>query len=212
MKIIKEESIDKVIHSWLRGEWVTQKYSFKYSEFKSELIDNPDFDNPKQNEKRRQLLRETRQRNIDELPTDTKWYSAELENKDYPRIHLIACDDWLPISCNTYKLEHAVPNINSPFPHAKYAKAIYETLPNAGLDTKLIMVGSNLESPVTIIEGNHRAIAFTKFSSENPGSPELLKEIYIGLSPGMKDYVWHIESRDMNDPGQLRPALQRVNV
>jgi hypothetical protein len=212
MKIIQKESIATVIHAWLRDEWTVHKYNIKYPELKAELIDNANLDDPKQNKKRRQLLRETRQRNIDELPTDTKWYSAELENKDYPRIHLIACDDWLPISGNSLELEAAVTNMDKSFPHTGYARKIYSALPNPKINTKLIMVGSDLASLITVIEGNHRAAAFEKYSSQNPGTPKLLKEIYLGLSLGMKDYLWHIESRDMNDPGQLRPALQRVNV
>ena len=212
MKIIKHESIDTVIHAWLRGEWEAQGYSRKYPELKAELIDRPNFDSDEQNKQRRELLRETRQRNIDELPVDTKWYSAKFENTDYPLTHLIACDDWLPISNNSYRLEATVTNFNSALPHASYIKGIYKTLSSQNVDPKLIMVGSGLGSPVTIIEGNHRAVAFVKYSSENPGLPKFLKEIYLGLSPGMKDYVWHIESRDAANPGQLRKALRMISV
>jgi len=212
MKIIKQESINTVIHAWLKGEWVSLGYSQKYPELKAKLIDHPNFNSSAQNKKRRELLRETRQRNIDELPADIKWFSAKFEDTDYPLTYLIACDDWLPISNNSYKLESTTTNFDLPLPHTSYIQEIYKTLPNPSIDPKLIMVGSSLGAPVTIIEGNHRAVAFVKYSSKNPDSPKLLNEIYLGLSVDMKDYVWHIESRDIANPARLRQVLKKVNV
>ena len=212
MKIIKEESIDKVIHAWLRAEWVPQKYDVSHPELKAGLIDNPDFGDIEQNAKRRELLRLRRGQMIDPLPHDIKWYTAEFENSDRSRTYTVPSSDWLPITDGSYRLDVAIANIDSAHDHASRIKDIYEILPSKDIDTKMIMVGSDINSALSIIEGNHRGVALANYLAHHPDSRGEIREVYIGISPKTRDYIWHIESRDAANPGQLRQALRMVNV
>jgi hypothetical protein len=203
MKLIQQESLDKIVHAWLRAEWSKHDYNKDFAGMKKRLIDHPNFDDAADNDTRIELLRMHRANMLDPLPLDTVWYTGQLEPTDLDRLHVVASGDWLPISNNTYTIRDTVSNAGSTFEHAEWISEIYATLPNPLIDAKFITVASAESSPLTIIEGNHRGSALIKYYLEHSQRERVTQDFFVGISPAMKNYIWHFESRDPNNPNQF---------
>ena len=128
------------------------------------------------------------------IPNGTRWYAASYEPEDLNRTYHIASGDWLPISSGNYRATNVLLNFASNHDHASWIRQVHETLPNADMDTMPIAVATSLDSPMSILEGNHRAAALLKYDEANP-SARLLTQLHIGLSPNMSQNSWHIEHR-----------------
>lgn len=204
MRVTGQETFDTVVHAWLKAEWSKHGYDKNYPKLQH-LIDSPDFNNSEQNNLRLQLLRSSRGNILQQLPADTKWFTAEYEHDDITRTYIIPSDDWLPITSNTFHMPHTLPNVAGDYDHASWIREIYGTLPNPDIDSKIVMVASSLDSNITIIEGNHRATALLKYQEDNPGE-NLLNQVYIGISDNMIRNAWHIENA-WNNP--YRPYIKR---
>src|SRR5665213_3548206 len=163
MHIIREENFDKVVHAWLTAEWKKHNYDREHSHLTARIIDNPDFDNEQENDVRLQLLRRFRSTIIDPLPHNTVWHTAIFEYNDIERFFVVPSADWLPISKNSYRIQDTVANIGTQLEHGLWIQEIYNRLPNPQLDPKIIMVASSENSPLTMIEGNHRGAALVKY-------------------------------------------------
>ncbi len=133
----------------------------------------------------------------DPLPTNLDWALAVVEKGDINSLFVISSDDWKQegLCSSDFKLTTAITNYsNTQSSNGKYgdirAKELLFTSNQSALDTKLILVSSSKEGPFTIIEGNKRAIAL--------GKVERLigLEIFCGISPSIKDYLWARYSRE----------------
>ena len=123
--------------------------------------------------------------------SDLKWSSALIEKDDLEKIYIISSDDWSSegLCVPDFRLKTAIDNYSkSTFTSGKYVdikvkEDIFTSNPG-GLDTKLIMVSNSTNGPFTVIEGNKRSIALY-CSGRLVGL-----EIYIGVSPAVRSYVW----------------------
>jgi hypothetical protein len=122
---------------------------------------------------------------------DLIWNLAKVEDADVEKIYICSSDDWKSdgLCVPDFKLTTAIENYKkSDFSQGKYAdiKAKEEIFLRDinGLDTRLILVGDNLDGAFTLIEGCKRSIAL--------GNLEKLVglEIYVGISPAIKSYIW----------------------
>lgn len=123
----------------------------------------------------------------DPLPRDIQWYLAEIEKEDLERIFIISSDDWKTIT-NTFRLLDVVGSLNRDMDDDKIRnilqkKMIYQNDIN-GLDRKFILVGPSTEGNLTIIEGNKRAAALQSIGKL------VGNRIYLGISNGIRNYVW----------------------
>lgn len=94
---------------------------------------------------------------LDALPVGITWYSATYETADMGRTFIVPSNDWGPISGNTYQPYAIIQNLNTNDSHAVNIRDIRASL--SSIDRRLILVTSDINSVLTIIEGNHRAIA-----------------------------------------------------
>jgi hypothetical protein len=191
MKMIDEEQFDVVVHAWLKAEWVKRQYDHHFPQHQP-LIDSPDFSNRQHNDIRLQLLQQARGNILMHIPPGTRWYVAAYEPEDLSRTYHIASGAWLPITSGNYRAASALLNFDSDHDHASWIRQVHATLPNADMDTMPIVVATSLESPMSILEGNHRAAALLKYDEANP-SARLLTQVHVGLSPNMSQNFWHIE-------------------
>ena len=122
---------------------------------------------------------------------DLIWSLAVIEDANIEKIYICSSDDWKTDGlCHpNFKLMTAVENYKrSDFSQGKYAdiKAKEEIFSRniSRLDTKLILVGDSQTGSFTLIEGCKRSVAL--------GSLNKLigLEVYIGVSPAIKNYVW----------------------
>ena len=125
------------------------------------------------------------------LPADLSWFLAKLEEEDISSLFIIPSDDWKQerVCDPNFKLTTAIKNYsNTPSSNGKYgdirAKETVLSSNSNMLDTKLILVSESKVGPFTILEGNKRAIALGQLGKM------IGLEIFCGISPRIKDYVW----------------------
>ena len=122
---------------------------------------------------------------------DLEWSLSKIEDTDVEKIYICSSDDWLTegLCYPDFKLTTAIENYKkSNFSYGKYldikAKEDIFEKDNNGLDTKLILVADNPAGPYTLIEGCKRSVALGKLNKL------VGLEIYLGISFGIKSYVW----------------------
>lgn len=188
----------EVVHSWLKDEWHFANYDLIRESIPADLINNPDFSNGKENSKRLELLRTVRQPMIDSIPIDTEWHRIDFCKDDLGRTFIVPSADWLPLTNNSYQILEGVKNIESDFDHARKIREIKTAIDGGNVSKNLILVATSSESVFTIIEGNHRAVAFASEAMEHEDGDPIIEKIFLGISSQMKNYIWHIESRFEN--------------
>lgn len=100
------------------------------------------------------------------------WYLATIEEKDLERLNIISSEDWVTdmqlIQKTDYRLSIASKNLNSEKDYKneetsdrlKKIQDMISFLNGGGVfKNKLIIAGTNLDGPFTVIDGNHRSVA-----------------------------------------------------
>jgi len=192
MKLIKEVPFAAVVQAWLKAEWQRDTFFDPIRSYiPQSLIDDEDFSNQQNNDLRYWLLRTTRFPILLPLPQDVIWYSAAYEIADVSRTFIVPSSDWGPVSGNRYQPVAVLPNLKGNDPHVVKIMDIKANL--ASIDRRLILVASDIKSVLTIIEGNNRSVAILADANENGAQDPLIDEVFIGVSPSMRTYPWHIE-------------------
>lgn len=193
MKVIKQVGFEIVVHAWLKAEWYKKEFDPVRNQINQSVIESPDFDSEKENNLRMWLLSCVRGPILNPLPPDTIWHMAIFDMDDIKRTFIIPSSDWGIISSNTYHPLKVIENLNLDEPHANKIKEMEATLQNKSVDQKLILVASDPNSILTTIEGNHRGVAVFNNAIKNKLSGPIIDEVFLGISPNMKGYQWHIE-------------------
>lgn len=192
MQIIDQVPFAAVVQAWLKGEW---KRDTSFDPIRGyipqTLIEDEDFSNQPNNELREWLLRTMRFPILVPLPQNVTWYSATYETADVPRTFIVPSNDWGPISNNQYRPVAVLPNLNGTDPHAAKIRDIRAALPS--IDRRLVLVASDITSVLTIIEGNHRAVAILADASQHGTQDPLIDKVFVGVSSDMRQYPFHIE-------------------
>jgi hypothetical protein len=193
MKTVKQVPFAAVVQSWLKAEWQDSSFDAVRNYIPQSLIDDEDFSNDQDNELRQWLLRTSRFPILVPLPEDVTWYSATYEMVDVGRTFIVPSKDWESISGSAYQPAAVLPNLNAPGPHAEKVRSIKASL--SSIDRRLVLVASdmNSNSPLTIIEGNHRSVAILADAVENGPKDPLIEEVFVGVSSNMLNYPWHIQ-------------------
>ncbi len=130
------------------------------------------------------------------------WYSATIEEKDLEKINIISSHDWeheVRLCENEdYKVSTASKNLNSKKENIDNAslkrleriQGMIDTI-KAGntFDHKLVLVGTSLDGPFTVIDGNHRSVALFH-SKKFVGIT-----VYYYMYPGSPFYQWSYMSK-----------------
>lgn len=198
-KLGRRKSFNEIVHSWLKDEWYLNYYDQLRQTTPVKILEDPDFSNADENKTRLELLRHVRKPMVDPLPNDTEWYIINFNKEDLSRTFIVPSADWLPLTNNTFHILEALKNVESNLDHAGRIREIKVAIGNGNVSKNLILVASNSESFFTVIEGNHRAVAFAGKALENSELDFIVEEVFLGISPQMKSYIWHIESRFPNE-------------
>lgn len=181
-----------VVQSWLQAEWYLPHFDAIRASIPAAFIESVDVNQPQMNQQKLDLLRSIRSPIIDPLPADTEWHTTSIDKNDLQRIFTVPSNDWATVSSNTYHPLKVIENLHMDDGHAKKINEIKNSL-DSNLDKRIVMVGTSVNSPLTIIEGNHRAVALFADALEKDLQNPIIEEVFIGISPAMKDYVFHIE-------------------
>ena len=195
MKIKRKVSFDVVVQAWLRAEWDDSKFDTIREHVPESLINGEHFDNPQDNLSRLKYLYEEGERHVLIEPllpflSRIEWYSASFEREDIKRTYLVS-DEWNIISNYTHRPLEVMKNLHLDDDRAEKINAIKSSLSQKTIDRRLILVGTDIDSLLTILEGNHRAVAIFKDALDRNLQNLITDEVFVGFSSHMKDYKFH---------------------
>ena len=214
----------EVILEFLRNEFHHHDFDRDRTQFAA-LVHNADTSDPQQNAICRALFYRRRGHMWNQLPRDTRWWQAALEDSDLDRLCVLARTHWRKIGGGNCLLRHVVEQIRRRDFHgvrilggtahggieisdvgAKVdaIRAFSERLRTEEDQSAVVLIGVNDTAPVTILEGNHRLTAALL------ASPVLLKRqfrVFFGTSPAMPRSCWYGNPTVAN---MIRYAVNRV--
>jgi len=190
MKVISEISEDKVYYEFLSTEW----YKSHFQPFRDQGI-SLDALNPENDHIRiRNLLWSSRGVILDKLPRDVAWHVGELEGDDFENLFVIREKGWVDSFSPHRKVKDVASVIDSAQDlggvNFSHIYSIKENITRYDFKERLILVSENAIGPFTIIEGNHRAVAFQMMVNEGGDMSHLPKEVIIAISPSMGSCTW----------------------
>jgi hypothetical protein len=157
--------------AFVRAEW--NKIPLARPE-ERQLIEAPDLTNVSENNRRRELLYSRRAPLLAKIPRDTAWHEVQhLERTHLEQLFVIGRCDW-----DDSKDKNELSNV------AKRKHFVLETPPARWSEP--ILWGHSQVGPFTILEGNHRLVAYAGMSEP----PTLKIRVYVGLS--RNPCFWHL--------------------
>jgi hypothetical protein len=165
-----ETSVHNVVSEFLRAE---RDSRFNFHPPWLGLIDNPSLNDPLQNHQRLRLLYIVRGMFMVEIPPDTRWYEVQSLTEDQ-------LGELYVSARHTERWDQAGNKLD------QVAKAVQVPLKSAP-DTwgRIILWGHDRKGPFSIMEGNHRMLAYAQAKPR----PPLKAPVYVGLSPSY--CFWH---------------------
>jgi O-antigen/teichoic acid export membrane protein len=184
---------DEVISEFLKNEFYEREYDGLRSKL-LELVYSPDVEDPRENTLRRALLFRRRGRMWQELPRDTEWWEIELAADDLDRVRVFPRAHWLRLAHGSLYMPDIVERLqqladdHDDRPFFRKIQILKEKLQRPVPETAVLLIGVSDESPLTVIEGNHRIAAALMVS------PDLMASRFrflCGFSPRMTQCCWY---------------------
>jgi hypothetical protein len=227
MKTIGPVTEAVAIGEFLKNEFYEPEYNKDRDKYEA-LVLHPNYEDANENAIRRALLYRRRGHMWRELPPDTQWFEVEVEQKDLERIRVFPRAQWRKISNGSFCIGDVVQRIRESNYRdggdrviAKIQMMRYRIKADAMAPSTVLLIGLDLHSPLTILEGNHRLAAAMLVS------PEMARtrfRVFVGLSPRMNESCWYqtnfanlwryIKNRAMNvvdreaDVSRITPVVQ----
>ena len=184
---------EEVIAEFIKAEFYQPEFD-PYRERYGAIVYHPDLSNQRENAARRALLFRRRGRMWRELPQDTAWWEVELSEDTLARIRAFPRKQWRKFANGSFYLTEMIEkirkNIQSRDPSQFNLKmrAVLEDLSENLVPDSVLLIGVDEQSPLTIIEGNHRMAAAMMLS---PDDVHCRFRFYCGLSPNMTQCCWY---------------------
>lgn len=183
----------EAIAEFLKSEFYHPEFD-EYREAFREVVERPDFSNEHDNELRKALLYRRRGRLWRELPPDTEWWEIALEIGDLKRIRVFPRNQWRKHANESYQLIDTTERIRMTLASSSTnnfvakLRSLTAEFAIAPKSSAVLLIGIDEQSPLTIIEGNHRMTAATLVS------PELVPTRFrflCGFSRRMMECCWY---------------------
>lgn len=193
IKKIRPIDENEVIAEFLRSEFYQDEFR-DYRDRFADFVNHPDLTSERENSLRRALLFHRRARLWGELPPDTEWWEIEVSPVDIFRMRVFPRNQWLRYGAPDFLLPETVERIRAriashsrdSFIH-KLRSLSLEMLQNREFSS-VILITINENTPLTIIEGNHRMTAAAL------GTAADLHQRFrflCGFSPRMAECCWY---------------------
>lgn len=193
IRYLRSLSEEEVIAEFLKNEFPHADFT-EYRETVKAVVDKPDFDDPHENELRRNLLFLRRGPLWRELPPDTKWFEVELTIRDLAKVRVFPRAPWRRIANGSFELVATVERIRSgpqnPLDQDFFSKLqrlvplVRENLVNR----TVLLIGTDKDAPLTILDGNHRIAAAMLI---DPSVALTQFRLICGFSPRMTECCWY---------------------
>ncbi|KHF24539.1 hypothetical protein JV46_28870 [Solemya velum gill symbiont] len=194
MKNSNPISANSFVAAFLRNEWYKHFYDNVRSQF-DEIVTNPDVNDPKQNYIRRHLLWRLRTPLLREIPRDIEWQIIDISNDEFGDMKIIRESGWCKVFGLNKTLAQAADIYVSGLPEEQgvnFEKVdkIRESIGSFDFSNELICIAIDPDSPRTLIEGNHRGLAFQIHKLRSGTADHIPKEIILGTSKNMRQCAW----------------------
>lgn len=193
MKIIQALPVEHFESEFLRAEWYKPFYN-GVRETYQDIVMNGDLTNDEQNRIRRWLLWEWRKPLLERLPSDIQWHLAEVEANDFGELLIIREIGWEKTFGNRKRLRDIAQAIQEGVEDQgidfALIDAIKQNIGKQPFNEKLILIANTSNPPYTIVEGNHRAVAFQLKHLDTGDNIHIPKEVLIGISQNMQISPW----------------------
>ena len=184
---------DEAIAEFLKAEFYQPEFD-PYRDRYGTVVYQPDLTSERENEVRRALLYRRRGRLWRELPRDTEWWEVKLEESDLARIRAFPRKQWRGLANGSFHmidmLDRIRGKVQSPNagPFSSKMRSVMAELDDKLACNSVLLIGVDDESPLTIIEGNHRMAAAMLTA---PETVHRRFRFYCGLSPNMTQCCWY---------------------
>lgn len=183
----------QVIAEFLRSEFHHPEFEEYRNEFEY-LVSQPDLESERENALRRAFLFLRRGAMWRELPDDTRWFKVELTRKDLERIRFFPRAQWRRMAEGSYYLTEMVDSLREKWQQSpdddlfRKLHRMTTSVQNGTVSPTVLLIGIDTQSPLTILDGNHRMAA--AMLSQPPADLETFQFI-CGLSPEMTRCCWY---------------------
>lgn len=184
---------EEVIAEFLKAEFYQPEFD-PYRERYSSVVYHPDLSSERENTARRALLFRRRGRLWRELPRDTEWWEVQLQDSDLPRIRAFPRKQWRSFAAGNFHLLEMIERIRRKVESpddghfATKMRSVVSDLKENLVPNSVLLIGVDDQSPLTIVEGNHRMAAAML---ECPSTVTQQFRFYCGLSPRMTQCCWY---------------------
>lgn len=193
LKIISPMSENQVISEFLRSEFHHPEFEEYRTEFQ-QIVNAPNFDSPRENALRRALLFLRRGAMWRELPENTEWFKVELEQGNLDRIRFFPRAQWRRVAKGSFYLTDMIECLRSKSEESQKdlffqkLRRLHIPVRDGLVNPTVLLIGVDAQSPLTIIDGNHRMAA--AMLSQPPAALASFQFI-CGLSPSMTRCCWY---------------------
>jgi len=193
MKVTGELSSAEVMHEFLLSEW----YKDWFRQFEAQGID-PLSLNPtdlKDAESITTLLSTMRGPILAHLPNDIEWKTGELEVGDFEDLFVIREAGW----ANTFGANKSLKEVAGQIRLTQKETGgvnipqileIKNAIGMSQFEERMILIAAREAGPYTILDGNHRAVAFQMDADETGSTAHLPTEVILGVSKAMRGCAW----------------------
>ena len=192
LRVLRSLNEYEVIASFLKSEFHHPEFR-QYQEFRR-LVSRPDLTNNRENTLRRALLFLRRGAMWRELPEDTRWFQVSITAEDLARIRFFPRAQWRRAAEGSFYLTDMVESLRAKCQAssddeffrklARMTNSVQESLVNP----TVLLIGVDRNSPLTILDGNHRIAAAML---AQPPAPLESFQFICGLSPAMTRCCWY---------------------
>jgi polysaccharide biosynthesis protein len=184
---------EEIIAEFLRSEFYHPDFDLYREDFKH-LVEHADLEHSHENSIRRALLFRRRGGLWRELPAATEWWEIELTPRDLARLRSFPRNEWRRFTGGGFYLTEMVRRAEAGLARGQQSqflhklKAIASDLRGSDVPDVVLLIGTDEQHPLTIIEGNHRMAAAMMTM---PESAHRRFRFYCGLSPNMGTCCWY---------------------
>lgn len=179
---------------FLRAEWYKEVFDQVRKQYGS-VVQDEDYTNETNNRIRKNFLWQWRIPLLEKLPfPDIHWYIASVDKDDFGEFLIIRETGWEKTFGPSKKLKDVASAIKNGIKDQGVGFDLIEKIKgnigNHPFRERLILIASSENGPFTLVEGNHRGVAFQTKVHENGNSSHLPTEVIIGISPNMNISPW----------------------
>lgn len=191
VRLVRRISEDEVIAEFLRADFYHDAFH-EYRHLLRPFVLEPNLSDPSECALRRTLLFVRHLALWKELPADTEWYEARLQESELDRIRVFPRAQWRKIARGDFRLPTVAHKLDhtgrrreaDPF-RGKIESLRRHLLEDNALPGVAVLIGVDENTPLTVIDGNHRLVAAVL---ENR-VPQV--RVLCGLSPHMRRCCWY---------------------